>query len=133
MISKMSGSGHCTGSSAKQTKKTDKQTDGPTNKINNPTLRPTALAQVSGLLCLPLVFQVSAVQHQIQDHIWIIDHHNFSALPGLALPDLIAGLSVAGLALVTILTVCLATVLLVRRCATGDFDDEEGGDNDLPL
>ena len=42
-------------------------------------------------------------------------------MPGVALPDLVAGLSVAGLALVTILTVCLATVLLVRRWATGAF------------
>ena len=61
------------------------------------------------------------MQHQIQDHITINDHLKFSALPGIALPDLVAGLSVAGLALVTILTVCLATVLLVRRWATGDF------------
>ena len=42
-------------------------------------------------------------------------------MPGVALPDLVAGLSVAGLALVTILTVCLATLLLVRRWATGAF------------
>ena len=55
----------------------------------------------------------------------IDDHLNFSAMPGVPLQDLIAGLSVAGLALVTILTVCIATVLLVRRWATGasEFDE----------
>ena len=56
---------------------------------------------------------------QIRDHITVNNHQNFSAMPGIPLQDLVAGLAVAGLALVTILTVCLATVLLVRRWATG--------------
>ena len=86
---------------------------------------------MSGLPCLPRVSQVSDLLHQIffASEIFasdlIDDHLNFSAMPGVPLQDLIAGLSVAGLALVTILTVCIATVLLVRRWATGasEFDE----------
>ena len=99
---------HCTGSSVKQTnqltkKQTEKQTNQKenkqtTNEINEPTLRPTALAQVSGLPCLPLVFQVSAM-HCIRckttseltttftfQH--CLESHCRTSLPASQLPDL---------------------------------------------
>ena len=49
----------------------------------------------------------------------IINHYYqcFPAIPGLPLPDLVAGLAVAGLALVNILTVYYVYIFIFDVCA----------------